>query len=196
MTSEPSTPPDHVIMRSLLRLLWTLVVAICALAFLWGFADAVPNFKVHGGEFGIFVSLVLVTFSILITGIFVFMTFRIDRGARLEAATVANETATSVASAKAKETADTVARDAAKKQATTSAEEQARKTANEVARAVAAKVAKEIAKSEAQEHAKSKAEQVAKRELKDMQERVADGITEGVEKALRKKKAQARKQQG
>ena len=78
--------------RSLVRMLWVLTFAVSVYALslavkIWTL-DALPS----GAEGG-FISVTAAIFGILITGVFVFMTFRIDRGARIEARAVAEEEA-------------------------------------------------------------------------------------------------------
>lgn len=93
-------------------------------------------------------------FGVLITGLFVFMAFRIDRGAKWEAQQVAEK-----------------AVERAIKAAQSTAHERAGKVAAKRAREVAAKKAKKVAAKEAKntaaKKAKKEAEEVAKREFEN-----------------------------
>ena len=84
--------------------------------------------------------------SLLVTGIFLFMTFRIDRGTKLEAERTAKETATEIATRTATETATKTSTETATKTATEIATETATKTATKTATEIATEIAKETAK--------------------------------------------------
>ena len=101
----------------------------------------------------VLVTGVIALFGVLITGLFVFMTFRIDRGARYEAQAVAQK-------------AITQAREEARK----AAKEEARKTAEEEARKVARDEVKNIAEKEAGKVAKEEVKNIAKEEVKNIAE--------------------------
>ena len=76
--------------RSLLKMLWVLTVAISVYALSIGAKIWTLKTLPSGAEGG-FVSVIAAIFGILITGVFVFMTFRIDRGARIEARATAEK---------------------------------------------------------------------------------------------------------
>lgn len=89
-SQEPNQLPPH--MKWLVVML-CIVLGLSTIAiFNYALAVAYPIWKCgtppHGGDVS-FLAVVAATFGILITGVFVFMTFRIDHGARLEAHTTA-----------------------------------------------------------------------------------------------------------
>lgn len=99
-----------------------------------------------------FFTVLIGLFGLLISGLFVFMAFRIDRGARWEAQRVAGEVAQDVAGKAARE---------------------ARSTARKRAGRVAAKKAEEVATEKAEEVAAEKAEKTASAVTKQMFEKLA-----------------------
>ena len=125
---------------------------------------------VNGGDGGrwdtAFFTVFIGLFGVLITGLFVFMAFRIDRGARWEAQQVAEKVAKRAARIAAKE-----ARSAARKRADKVAAERADKVATERADKVAAEKAEEVAAERADKVAAEKAEEVTKRAEKAAIER-------------------------
>ncbi len=171
---------EQTMIRAFCRVLWTLTLALC---FYLGFTVLGMiegnNISPSGDGLGHMVALVLAIFAVLMTGIFVFMTFRIDRGARMEAATVAAEAATAIAVTQAERTAKAVAEQTARETAGAAAESPARDTAQEVAAAKAT----EVAVTTAKEQARLTATEVAERMLENMQGRIAEGVAEGVRKA-------------
>lgn len=111
----------------------------------------------NGGDGGrwdtAFFTVFIGLFGVLITGLFVFMAFRIDRGARWEAQRVAEKVAEKVAERAAEEAERTVRE---------RAEKVARKVAEKVAKKVAADRA-EIVAASAEKEATAKADDAAKR---------------------------------
>lgn len=105
----------------------------------------------HTAFFTVFIGL----FGVLITGLFVFMAFRIDRGARWEAQQVAEREVKRAAKA---------ARGTARKRAGKVAATRARKVAAAKAREVAVKEAREVAAEEAREVAVEEARKTASAE--------------------------------
>ena len=131
----------------------------------------------NGGDGGrwdmAFFTVLIGLFGVLITGLFVFMAFRIDRGARWEAQRVAQqvaerevERAAKAARSTARKTAGKVAVKRAEEVAAEKAEQVAAEKAEEVAvekaGKVAAEKAEEVAAEKAGKVAAEKAEEVAK----------------------------------
>ena len=168
---------------SLRGVVWTLTLALCAYIAFAVYHKAEHGLDLDSGSSEL-VTIVLTIFAVLITGVFIFTTFRIDRGARFEASAVATKVAADIATSHAKETAERVAEEAAIDAAT----KQASKTAGRIARQYATKTAKDVAAATAAEHAKVQAEltakEVSEKMLEDMETRIAQGITSGVAKAL------------
>lgn len=114
---EDQEPRDYerAFVRTFTGVLWLTTISLCLyvgvtiVAFLDG--RALP-----GDGLGTLVVMVVAIFGVLVTGLFVFMTFRIDRGAKLEAGDVASITATEVAAKIAED-----AKEIARKQATDTA---------------------------------------------------------------------------
>ena len=105
-----------------------------------------------GGEwYTAFFTVFIGLFGVLITGIFVFMAFRIDRGAKSEAQQVAEEVAKETAEETAKRATEAVAAEIAKK---------AKKKATEVAKREATKIAKEEANAAAADWHRAKADEI------------------------------------
>lgn len=126
-------------------------------------ANASTNERTQGRDPTYWLSSVVTLFGVLITGLFVFMTFRIDRGARYEAQAVAQEAITE-ARREAREAAERIAVEEARKIAVEEARkiavEEARKIAEEKARAIAREEAEKIAKEEARKTAVEKFNQL------------------------------------
>lgn len=120
--------------------------------------------KMGDGTPGNYILFIIPLFGLLVTGIFVFMTFRIDRGARQEAREAAIEYV------------ETTARDAARNEARNAARGPARDAARETARAIAETVARETASSTAT----SVAEDVVNSAVRDTAERIALDVAESV----------------
>ena len=96
-----------------------------------------------GGDPTVSVTGVIALFGVLITGLFVFMTFRIDRGARYEAQAVAQKAIT-----QALREARTTAKRTAKKKARTVARKKAKTVTETIAETIAKKEARTAAKQE------------------------------------------------
>ena len=133
-----------------------LITAVLSIAMIVLVCEAV-----NGGDGGrwdtAFFTVFIGLFGVLITGLFVFMAFRIDRGARWEAQRVAEKVAEKVAERAAEEAERTVRE---------RAEKVARKVAEKVAEKVAKKVAAdraEIVAASAEKEATAKADDAAKR---------------------------------
>ena len=127
-------------------------------------------------------------FGVLITGLFVFMAFRIDRGARWEAQRVAKKavkemrnTARKRAGKVATKKAGRVAAKNAGKVAAEIAEEMTVEIAKGVAAEIAKGVAAEIAKEVATENAKKVAADIAKKVATENAKKVADEAKEEAE---------------
>ncbi|MCY4028878.1 MAG: hypothetical protein OXH75_21490 [Acidobacteria bacterium] len=133
-----------------------------------------------------YILFVIPMFALLVTGIFVFMTFRIDRGARQEARETAIEYVASNARQTAQETAATVATNAAQSTATAiaeaTAEDIAAATAEDIAATTAERVAesrvREIAETTAQSTAREAAERVATEIAKTLADRALEDVAE------------------
>ena len=122
-----------------------------------------------GGEWHTALSTVSIgLFGVLITGLFVFMAFRIDRGAKLEA--------------------QRVAKGAAKKAAKKAAKRAAKRAANEARRA-ARKKAEEVAAERAEEVAAERAEEVAVEKTKEVAERAEEAAAKRAQEAVQKETA-------
>lgn len=184
---------EQTLVRAFCGVLWTLTVALCTyLAFvIVSMVD--PRVSAGADGHGTVVTLVLTIFAVLMTGIFVFMTFRIDRGARQEAATVAAQAADTIAVSQADKTAREVAATIAERAAIGAAEVHAKTTAQavavEAATVKATEVAVETAKAQAKLQAEATAREVAERMLGDMEQRVAEGVAEGVAQAFAQRDA-------
>lgn len=195
-TNQSNSPESHIermFANTFCGVLWAVTVVLCVYV---GFRILATyqhqTVNLQGDGIGPFVAIVVAIFGILITGIFVFTTFRIDRGARLEAASIAHETASTIAESQANTTATNVAAKIARDRAKTVAENQARKTAERVAKdsaqVRATEVAIDTAKSHATDQAKDTARKVAEDMLKQMEQRIAYGISIGVQQAIGQQK--------
>lgn len=123
-----------------------------------------------GGEWNTaFFTVLIGLFGVLITGLFVFMAFRIDRGARWEARRVAEEVSEKLTRG-------------IQERAVLAADKEAREVAREVARSVgrevASEVAQDIARERAGEVAAEKAEEVAAEKADATAREVATQATE------------------
>ena len=126
--------------RAFTGVLWLTTIALCAYVGVTIIAPVNGEGLPEGG-LGTLVVLVVTIFGILITGLFVFMAFRIDRGARLEASEVAGVAATEVAAKEAQTTAEATMASIA---------DDARKIAREQAKVTAARSASQRASLVAQ----------------------------------------------
>ena len=119
-----------------------------------------------------FFTVLMGLFGVLITGLFVFMAFRIDHGAKLEAQRIAMEAAQKAAEE---------ARSAARKRAEEVAAERAQEVAAEKAAEVAAEIA-ERAAERAKKVAAKKAEQAAEEAKKAAVDRAEELVAHEVQK--------------
>ena len=130
---------------------------------------------VNGGDGGrwdtAFFTVFIGLFGVLITGLFVFMAFRIDRGARWEAQQVAQQVAEREVERAAK-----AARSTARKRAGKVAAERAEEVAAEEAGKVAAERAEEVAAEKAGEVAAEKAEEVAAKKAEEVAAKKAEEV--------------------
>ena len=139
---------------------------------------ALADKKTSGADF-------VMLFGVLITGIFIFMTFRIDRGSQNESRRVADTVADSVAS----DVADSVARDVADSVARDVADSVARDVADSVANAVATDVARRgvevaVAKPDPDAVVDGTAASRIRREIESGADRFADRLGIGMRLTL------------
>lgn len=132
-----------------------LITAALSVAMFTLVSDA-KDAKAYNGEWVMaFFTVLMGLFGVLITGLFVFMAFRIDRGAKLEAQRAAMEAAQRAAKG---------ARSAARKRAEKVAAKMAQEVAAECAKKVATEWAEEAA-VRAKEAAIERAQEVAENEV-------------------------------
>ena len=104
----------------------------------------------------------IMLFGTLMAGIFIFMTFRIDRGAEMEAGRIAEGVAERIAEGVARDMARDVARDVAEGVARDMARDVAEGVARDMARDVAEGVARDVAEGVARDAARGVARDVAR----------------------------------
>lgn len=130
---------------------------------------------------GTFIMTLVTLFGVLITGIFVFMTLRIESGAKKEAQAVAQVEASYqadlaarvAASSEARKVAESVAMREAAKTAKEEAERVAREMSREIARVEAKKEAGPVARKSARSVAQDAAQSVAREAAREVAREVA-----------------------
>ena len=152
MNDKPNSQAPIELPKDMKQLLWVLfgVLGLSTLAiFTYAVAIAIrilmPCTFPDGANVS-FLAVIASTVGILITGVFVFMTFRIDRGAVIEARRTAEQEAKRVAEQEAKQVLEGVKENAEKaaREAIKSDEQQILQKASDAAEDFAVKIANEL----------------------------------------------------
>ena len=179
---ESSTRPSEKLMNAFVWLYGGVLIFLTLSASIF-FLDSFFEFGRSSSDSSGGTLAAITLFGVLISGVFIFMTFRIDRGAKTEAREEANRIAKLISTeiaergaASAKEEAEAIARQVAKDVAS----KNARKVANETVREMldaATKSAEAVATQAAKETANEIIEEV-RQKLRDRVDKIASVVDE------------------